>query len=169
MRRRRGIVALSLVSSAAMGAIALYQTGIIEHLPDLPLPRADADKVDASAEAYSRFDTPDAILGLGSYAATMALAAMGGADRATETPWVPLAMAGKIAFDVANAARLTIDQFVKQKAFCTLCLTAAAATFAMLPLAVPETVEAIRSVCRRHLQAAADVVHQSTYTHGTPM
>lgn len=149
MRRRRGIVALSLVSSAAMGVIALYQTGIIEHLPDLPLPRADADTVDASAEAYSRFDTPDAVLGLGSYAATMALAAMGGVDRTTETPWVPLAMAGKIAFDVANAVRLTIDQFVQQKAFCTLCLTAAAATFAMLPLAVPETVEAMRAVGRR--------------------
>lgn len=67
LARRRGIVGLSLVSVNAMGLIALYQTGIIEHLPEPPLAGLDADKVDASAEAYAYFSTPDAVIGLGSY------------------------------------------------------------------------------------------------------
>jgi hypothetical protein len=74
----------------------------------------------------------------------MTLAAMGGEQRAAEQPWIPLALAAKVAFDVANAIRLTIDQFGKQKRFCTLCLIAALATAATAPLVVPETREAIR-------------------------
>jgi len=34
LRKRRGIVALSVVASASMGLIALYQTGVIPSLPD---------------------------------------------------------------------------------------------------------------------------------------
>ncbi len=101
LAHRRGIVALGLVASASMGVIALYQTGLIKHLPEPPLRMFDADRVDGSAEAYERFSMPDAVLGLGSYAATIGLAAMGGRDRARETPWIPLALAGKISFDVA--------------------------------------------------------------------
>src|SRR5207245_4464305 len=82
LRRRRRVVALSLVASSSMALITLYQVGLIRHLPEPPLPMFNADKVDASAEAYEKFSTPDAILGLGSYATTMALAAMGGANRA---------------------------------------------------------------------------------------
>src|SRR6266540_4564427 len=84
LAHRRGIVALGLVASASMGVIALYQTGLIKHLPEPPLRMFDADRVDGSAEAYERFSMPDAVLGLGSYAATIGLAAMGGRDRARE-------------------------------------------------------------------------------------
>ncbi len=99
LRRRRSIAALTLFASASMGLIALYQMGVIRHLPDPPLPMMDADAVDASAEAYEKFHMPDAVLGLESYAGTMALAAMGGNRRARETPCIPLALAAKIAFD----------------------------------------------------------------------
>ncbi len=53
----------------------------------------DADKVDASEEAYSHLQMGDAFIGLGSYAATMGLAAMGAKDRAKAQPWIPLALA----------------------------------------------------------------------------
>lgn len=46
--------------------IALYQMGIIRHLPELPLPRLNADVVDAASEAHAILATPDALLGLGS-------------------------------------------------------------------------------------------------------
>jgi len=146
LRRRRGIVGLSMLASATMGLIALYQTGLIKHLPEPPLPMLDADKVNGSPQAYERFATPDAILGLGSYAATMGLAAMGGADRLRTMPWVPLALAAKVAFDAANAAKLTADQWTKHRAFCLWCLLAASATFAMVPLAIPETIAAARAL-----------------------
>ena len=143
LNRRRGIVACGLAAAGAMGVIALYQIGIIKHLPDPPLPGFDADKVDASEEAYSYFQTPDAFIGLGSYAATMGLAAMGAKNRAETRPWLPLALLAKTTADAAQAAKLTIDQWTKHKAFCFWCLLAAAATFAALPLAVPEAVEAV--------------------------
>jgi uncharacterized membrane protein len=144
LRRRRRIVGLSLIASASMGVIALYQTGIIKHLPEPPLPFLDADRVDASAEAYAKFDTPDAVLGLASYGVTAVLAAMGGKDRASTAPWVVLALAGKVAFDALNALKLSIDQPVKYRAFCFWCLIAASATFASVPQVIPEVRKAIR-------------------------
>lgn len=138
LTRRRGIVGLSLVSINAMGLIALYQIGIIQHLPEPPIAGLDADKVDASAEAYAYFSTPDAFIGLGSYAVTMGLAAMGGKDRATQQPWIPVALAVKVIFDAAQAGKLTVDQWTKHRAFCFWCLLAASATFATVPLAMPE-------------------------------
>ncbi|HKO16651.1 MAG TPA: vitamin K epoxide reductase family protein [Gemmatimonadaceae bacterium] len=146
LRRRRGVVALSLVAAGAMGVIALYQMGITKHIPEPPLPKLDADTVDASAEAYQMLETPDAVLGFGSYGVTMALAAMGGAARAERQPLLPLALAGKVAIDVVQAGRLTIDQFTKHRAFCSWCLLAAGATFAMAPLVVPEARAALRNM-----------------------
>ena len=55
----------------------------------------------------------DAFLGLVSYGITMTLAAMGPPHRAVERPSLPLALAGKVAFDVATAAktdRRSVDQ-----------------------------------------------------------
>ena len=141
LRRRRGIVGLSLTASAAMGVIALYQTGIIKHLPEPPSELFDADRIDASPEAYERFSVPDSLLGLGSYAATAGLAAMGGRDRAR---WISLALAGKVAFDAANAVRLTVVQWKDFRSWCFWCLIAAGATFAMVPLVIPEAIEAAR-------------------------
>ncbi len=142
LRRRRQIIGLSMLASASMAVITLYQTGIIKHLPEPPLPFLDADRVDASAEAYEKFNTPDAALGLASYAVTTVLAAMGGKKRA---PWIVAALAGKIAFDALNALKLTIDQPVKHRAFCFWCLIAASATFASVPLVVPEARQALRA------------------------
>ena len=138
MERRRGVIGLGMVAAGAMGLIALYQTGIIKHLPEPPLPRLDADKVDASAEAYEKLSMPDAVLGLGSYTATMGLAGMGRENRAIEHPWIPLALAAKVGLDVAQAGKLTVDQWTKHRAFCSWCLLAATATLAMVPLVVPE-------------------------------
>ena len=109
----------------------------------------DADKVDASPEAYSRFSTPDAILAIGNYAMTAGLAAMGAQDRASSKPWIPLALAGKVGFDTYQAIRLFRDQLTKQKAFCSWCLLAAATTVATIPLVIPETIAAIRSLLKR--------------------
>ena len=143
LAQRRGIVVLGLAGAGSMGLIALYQIGILKHLPEPPIPGFDADKVDASEEAYSHLQMGDAFIGLGSYAATMGLAAMGAKNRAETQPWIPLALLAKTGADAAQAARLTVDQWTKHKAFCFWCLLAAAATFAALPLAVPEALAAL--------------------------
>ncbi len=58
--------------------VALYQFGILRRLPEPPLPGVDAERVDASGEAYALLRTPDAALGLTSAGITLALT--GGAD-----------------------------------------------------------------------------------------
>lgn len=86
---------------------------------------------------------PDAVLGLGSYAATLGLAAMGGSERARSRPWIPLALAGKALVDVAQAAHLTRDSWTKHRAFSIYSLVAAAATLCALPLVLPEATAAL--------------------------
>ena len=149
LARRRAVIGLSLASAAVMGVITLYQTGLIKHLPEPPIKGLDADRVNGSSEAYKTLAAPDALLGLNSYATTAVLAAIGGKHRAAAGGWtrfVPLALAGKAAFDAAQAAKLTVDQWTKHRAFCLYCLTAAAATFAVLPLTLPEAWRAIRNL-----------------------
>lgn len=146
---RRGIVIASLAAVGCMGLIALYQIGVIKHLPEPAWPGFDADKVNASDQAYSHLQMGDAFLGLGSYAATMGLAAMGPKDRAKTQPWIPLALAAKAGADAAQAAKLTYDQFAKHKAACLWCLFAAGATFVTAVLAIPEAQAAAREVQNR--------------------
>ena len=150
LRRRRGIVGLGLLAAGSMGVITLYQMGLIRHLPEPPLPGFDGDRVDASDEAYSHFEMPDAPIGLLSYAVTIALAASGSADRSRTRPWLPIALAAKAAIDALQAGKLTWDQWAKHRAFCSWCLLAAGATFAALPLTIPEARDAIDRLLERN-------------------
>lgn len=142
MHLRRWIFGLSTLSALSMEFISLYQMGIIGHLPDPPLPHIDSDAVDASATAYEKLETPDAVLGMVNYGVTMMLTAMGAPDRAEKQPWIPLAMAAKTAFDTYNAAKLYFTQKNK-KTYCIYCITAATATALTVPLALPEAYKAL--------------------------
>lgn len=146
--QRRIVVGLSLIASATMGFVTLYQTGIILHLPEPPLPGLNADEIDAAPEAYALLRTPDAALGLASYAVMAVLASMGGRDRAATQPWLPLAMAAKVFLDALAASKLTIDQWTKHRSFCLWCLLGAAATFLSVPKVLPESRAALRNLQR---------------------
>jgi len=76
---RRASTGMVLGAMASMGVVALYQMGLIRHLPDPPLSHFDADRVDASQEAYAHLASPDAPLALASFAVTLLLTTMGGA------------------------------------------------------------------------------------------
>lgn len=136
--RRRQVIVLDMLAATCMGVIALYQIGATRHVPEPDLPLLDADAVDGSGEAYAMLSVGDAFLGFVGYGATMLLAAMGSARRHETHPYVPLAMAAKTFVDAAQAARLTVDQWRLHRAFCSWCLTAAAATFVTVPLVLPE-------------------------------
>lgn len=137
-RQRRRVVWLSLTSAVSMGVIALYQIGATTHIPEPPLPMLNADKVDASAEAYAKLSVGDAFIGFVSYGVTMLLAAAGGPRRHVSNAWLPQTLALKAGFDAAQAAKLTVDQWTKHRAFCSWCLLAASATFAVIPAVIPE-------------------------------
>lgn len=147
--RRRAVIMLSIGASGAMGLITLYQTGSLRHLPEPPLPRLDADAVDAAPEAYTLLGTPDGALGLASYAVTAVLAAMGPADRARRQPVVPLALTAKVGLDVLVSAKLTRDQWVTHRAFCFWCLVASLASVISLPLTLAEGGAALAHVTNR--------------------
>lgn len=138
MTRRRRTAGLALGSAGAMGVVSLYQTGIVRHLPDLPLEWLDSDRVDASGEAYVIGSMPDAVLGLISSGVTAALATMGTAERAREQPWIPVALATKAVLDAGWAVVLTLEQATRHKRFCGFCLLAAAAMVAVVPQVGPE-------------------------------
>lgn len=135
---RRRIAALSLVAIGSLSVVALYQLGVLTRLPDLPLPGFDSEKVVQAADAYALVSTPDAVLGIASYAGTAGLASMGGPDRAHGQRWLPLALAAKVGFDVYQAAIHSVSQWRRHRALCSWCLVPALATFAMLPSIVPE-------------------------------
>ena len=132
MRNRRAIATLAVAAAVPLGVVALWQIGVIRRIPEPKLPYLDAEKVNGSAQAYDKFQTPDAILGIGSMIATMGLAAMGPPKRPRLLTQI---LAAKIAVDVTTSAKLTIDQWTKYRAFCVWCLLSATATFAMLPFA----------------------------------
>jgi uncharacterized membrane protein len=144
--RRRRVAGLTLAAIGSLGIVALYQLGLIDHVPEPPIPGFDADAVDAAAEAYAILAMPDAVLGIASYAVTLGLVAMSSEERTFARPWLPVALALKVSFDAVVATKLTRDQWTIHRAFCMWCLLAAGATFASVPLVVPEARSAVRSL-----------------------
>ncbi|RIV21590.1 vitamin K epoxide reductase [Fibrisoma montanum] len=149
LTNRRWIVGLSLLGVAAGQIVSLYQTGIIKHLPDPPVPIFNSDKVDASDYAYKRLQTPDALMMVVTYGLTAWLAGAGGKNRAEDQPWLPIATGAKALLDVGTAAQLAREEWQENKAFCAYCQAATVASVASVALAVPEMIRAFRTIFRR--------------------
>lgn len=153
LTRRRWVVGLSMLGVAAGQIVGLYQTGVLRRLPDPPLPRVDSNKVNASDYAYKRLQTPDAFGMIITYGITAALAGAGGKDRARTTPLLPLALAAKVAGDVATNLKLAREEWAENKALCAYCQTATLLSIASLGLALPEAVRGARHLFGRRVTA----------------
>jgi uncharacterized membrane protein len=149
LEQRRRIAGLSSLASFALGVVALYQFGLLRHVPEPRLRVFDADAVDASGEAYQQLKTPDAALGLLSAATTLVLAGLGDRHRAHRAPWIPLLLAAKTAGDAAGGLLLTAEQLTRHRKLCSWCTLAALAQVATLPLALPEARAALRRLRHR--------------------
>ena len=135
LRRRRHTATTALASTTVMAGLSIYQLGVIRRLPELPLPGFDANRVDASAQAYQLLGSPDATLGVVSYSVTAALAVLGGEK---PPPALTALVAGKAAIDLGWAAKLTLDQATKHRAACSWCLLATSLTVATFVNAAAE-------------------------------
>ncbi|HWI88937.1 MAG TPA: vitamin K epoxide reductase family protein [Sphingomicrobium sp.] len=147
MRYRRSIVGVSLVGMAAMGIVALLQTGIVRKLPEphTKRPKFDTLKVNTSKEAFS-YGMPDGALVLVTHAANLALAAAGPADRYERRPWLPIAALASALPQALVAAKYLFYQMPRvDKAWCPYCVVDALTHFATLGLAVPEALGAFRA------------------------
>lgn len=149
LEHRRAITRWSLLASGLMAAVLAYQAGLVRKLPEPPIPGLDAERVDASAEAYQLFKMPDAALGMVSYAVTAALATAGSGSRWQRRPWLPLAMAAKVGMDALGGLYLTAEQVSKHRRICSWCTAATIASLMMVPHAVPEATAAARRLAGR--------------------
>ncbi|BAU14807.1 vitamin K epoxide reductase [Leptolyngbya sp. NIES-3755] len=138
LSRRRLIMGLSFVGATMAEAVSAYQVGMIDKLPDPPIPGIDSSKVDASDFAYSVFDTPDGLMMLVNYSITALLAGAGGANRATQAPFLPIAMAGKTLIDSIVALGLARIEWRDNEALCAYCQVATLCSIASFVLAIPE-------------------------------
>ena len=146
LTRRRRTAGLGLASIGALGVVTAYQVGLLRHVPEPPVPGLSADRVDASGEAYQLLGTPDGALGIASYAVTVALAAMGGSDRADRQPWIPLLSAVKAGLDLVSGGYLFAEQVTRHKKVCSWCTVAAAASVVAFPQTLPEAGRALRTL-----------------------
>jgi uncharacterized membrane protein len=142
---RRRVGGLALLGAGSLGVVSAYQMGLLRHLPEPPGP-FNADKVDASGEAYVVGTVPDGPIGVLSYAATAVLATMGTVDRPDARPWLPLALAAKVAADALFGLFLTAEQASKHREYCSWCLVATLTSLVSVPLVVPEARQAWRRI-----------------------
>lgn len=145
-RARRAVAAADLAAVAALIPVAAYQCGLMRHLPEPRWRWLDADRVDASGEAFVALHTADAALGIASYAMTLALAATGSADRAWRRPWLVLAFGAKVLLDAGGAAMLTAEQVSRHRRLCSYCLAASLCSSVAVPVVVREAPVAARAV-----------------------
>ena len=154
LRRRRGIVAFSLIGMASMAAVTLYRMGLIRHLPDPPAPRFDSDRVNGSDTAY-QYGLPDGTLTLAGHATNAAMAASGGICRAVEQPWVPLAASGKAGLEAAVAAKYLFYQMpVVEKKWCGYCIVDALMHLGTFALTLAEATRALRALIDHHARTS---------------
>lgn len=114
--------------AAAMGTlvpVALYQSGVLSHLPDPPGRQFDSDSL-TEGPGSKPLGIPDSYLGFASYGATMALLL-------SQRRSVPMNLARhvKLGMDAAISGTKVARQIRKGK-YCSWCLGTAAATGAML-------------------------------------
>lgn len=146
LRRRRAATGLTLVATLALMVVDAYQTGLLRRVPEPRVRGLNADRVDASGEAYRMLATPDAGTGITSYGLTLLLLGAGAEHRADSRPWLPLLTAAKVAADAAVSGYLFAEQLSKHRAVCGWCTVAGVASWASVPLVFPEAWNAWRTL-----------------------
>jgi uncharacterized membrane protein len=106
--------------------VALYQTGMLRSLPDPPGAIFDSEWITSSKDAHP-LGIPDALLGLGSYGATLALLLA-----APKCSLVRKVLAAKLTGDGSMAAFNVVKQVVKFRRVCSWCTGTAIATGIMV-------------------------------------
>jgi uncharacterized membrane protein len=107
---------------ASLVPVALYQTRVVNRLPELPFKVFDSERITSSAAAHP-LGIPDALLGLGSFAVTLGLILQARQSERAETM-----LGAKLALDAAAAAINATRQVAAFGKLCSWCsLTALAA------------------------------------------
>ncbi len=130
---------------AALGtlvAVALFQSGLVESLPDPPGEIFASERITLSELAHPA-GIPDSYLGLASYGTTLALMLL-----AERYAWAERALGGKLMADAGAAGFNAVRQVVSFGKICSWCTGTALATAVMVyggRKAVRTTANAVRA------------------------
>lgn len=114
------------VALAGLVPIALYQLGVLNHLPDPPGKVFASDQITSSKAAHP-FGIPDSLLGLASYGTTLGLLV---ASR--KSSLCGYLLGAKLCMDGAAAGFNSVRQVVSFKRICSWCMVTAGATAVMV-------------------------------------
>lgn len=114
------------VALGTLAAVALFQSGAIDKLPDPPGSVFDSERITLSKTAHPA-GIPDSYLGLGSYAGTFGLLLLGNKYR-----WARRALGFKLAADAGAAGFNAVRQVVVFGKLCSWCTGTALATAVMV-------------------------------------
>ncbi len=92
--------------------ISLPQFGVVPRLPNPPVALLDSDLISGAGEAYWILSTPDAPIGMATFAVSAALAPRGG------RLW-----RAKLAVDAAYSLVLAVEQPLLYRRLCWYCLS----------------------------------------------
>ena len=146
--QRLPIVALALAGFAIATYLALYQWGVFASVWE-PFFGEGSDVILTSG--ISRvLPVPDAALGAFSYLLDAVTGAIGGRKRWRTLPWIVIIFGLAVGPLGAVSLMLVIFQPVLYDAWCTLCLTSAAISVAMIGPAMDEFLASLQFLKREH-------------------
>jgi Vitamin K epoxide reductase family len=114
---------------ASLVPVALYQCGVIEHLPDPPGALYASDQITRSKEAHP-LGIPDSLLGLASYGFTLRLL-----SRAMRSPRAKSLLRAKLLVDSGIVVFNVVRQLRSFRKLCSWCMGTAIATAVLVPAA----------------------------------
>ena len=122
------VIALSgcCVALSTLAGIALFQSEIVDRLPDPPGKIFASERITLSRTAHP-FGIPDSYLGLASYGATLFLLLT-----AKRSPWLMRALGLKLVGDAGAAGFNAVRQVVSFGKVCSWCTGTALATVVMV-------------------------------------
>ncbi len=139
--KRIRLIVVASFGLLVAGYLTLYQLGVLESVWDPFL--------DGSPKVLHLFEpVPDAALGALAYGTEIVLSLIGGEDRWRTAPWVLLAFGFVILSGALVSVALVLIQPLVVGAWCTLCLTSAAVSFAVFALGVDEPRAALQHLGR---------------------
>ncbi|MGI4828783.1 MAG: vitamin K epoxide reductase family protein [Janthinobacterium lividum] len=111
---------------ATLVAVALFQSELIDSLPDPPGEIFDSERITLSKMAHPA-GVPDSYLGLASYGTTFTLLLL-----AEEYPWAERVLGFKLMADAGAAGFNAVRQVVRFQKLCSWCTGTALATAVMV-------------------------------------
>ena len=143
------MVASCVTTIATLVPVALFQTGVLDSLPDPPSRVFDSNWITQSKTAHP-FGIPDALLGLASFSTTLTLILL-----ARKSSKAKELLGAKLALDASAAAFNATRQIVKFGKLCSWCTGTALAAGVMAFAGRGEIVEALQKAKSSATQARA--------------